>query len=324
MITRVLLLKIDNIVFKVNIITENQKDALNHLTEENLLMQRYTAPVITVSQDASLFETLQQMQMNFIKHIVITAKTKPIGIVTEHDINKFLENDKTTRTFDEIPINHVMKKNPMTLQDGLDDHFHKCAARMKTFDIGSIVLVNDNGDLIGIVTKTDIARIFSVIYGGKYNVKDYMSKNVMTCRKSDSLRFALDMINKNKISRLVVTDNDGNPLGLITTNTFLRHSNYFTKGRTRSRDYLLPIESDHNLSVGDLVSKDLLTSNLDNDLASAASLMTKNMISGIPVIDNNRKLVGVITNSDIVSAFYDVDIHNGLKTKEKEFPQKGN
>jgi len=93
----VLLVKINNIIFKVNIITENQKDTLNHLTEENLLMQRYTAPVITVSQDASLFETLQQMQMNFIKHIVITAKTKPIGIVTERDINKFLENDKTTR-----------------------------------------------------------------------------------------------------------------------------------------------------------------------------------------------------------------------------------
>lgn len=296
---------------------DNQKGALNGLTEENLPMERYTAPVITVAQDASLFETLQQMQMNFIKHIVITAKTKPIGIVTERDINKFLENDKTTRAINEIPINHVMKKNLITLQDGLDDLFHQCAARMKTFNIGSIVLVNDNGDLIGIVTKTDIARTFSVIYGGKYNVKDYMSKNVMTCRKSDSLRFALDMINRNKISRLVVTDNDGNPLGLITTNTFLTHSDYFTKGRTRTRDYLLSIGSDHNLSVDDLVSKDLLTVNLDDDLASAARLMTKNMISGIPVIDNNKKLAGVITNSDIVPAFYDVDFHDALKTKYK-------
>ena len=302
---------------------ENQKGTLNRLTEENLPMERYTIPVITVAQDASLFETLQQMQMNFIKHIVITAKTKPIGIVTERDINKFLENDKTTRAIDEIPINNVMKKNLITLQDGLNDHFHQCAARMKTFNIGSIVLVNDNGDLIGIVTKTDIARIFSVIYGGKYNVKDYMSKNAITCRKSDSLRFALNMINRNKISRLVVTDNDGNPLGLITTNTFLTHSDYFTKGRTRSRDYLFSIGSDHNLSVGDLVSKDLLTVNLDDDLAYAARLMTKNKISGIPVINNNRKLSGVITNSDIVLAFYDVlRIDNVIASKSGSPPSE--
>jgi len=64
---------------------------------------------------------------------------------------------------------------------------------------------------------------------------------LITCRKTDSLRFALNMINKNNISRLIVTDNKGNPEGIITTNNFLTHSDYFSKGTRRTRDYLLPL-----------------------------------------------------------------------------------
>ena len=60
-------------------------------------------------------------------------------------------------------------------------------------------------------------------------------------------------MNRNDISRLVVTDESGKPLGLITTNTLLTHSDYFSKGQTRSRDYLIPIDKDENVTVGDLL-----------------------------------------------------------------------
>jgi len=129
---------------------------------------------------------------------------------------------------------------------------------------------------------------------------------VFTCRKSDSLRFALNMINQNDISRLVVTDNNGKPLGVITTNTFLRYSSYFTKDKTRTRDYLFPIDSEE-MCVGDLVSKELLTVNLEDDLSIAAQKMIKNQINGIPVVDDKNKLVGVVSNLDVVKAFVEVE-----------------
>jgi len=55
---------------------------------------------------------------------------------------------------------------------------------METFQISSVIVVDDDGKLVGITTKSDIVKNFANIYAGVYKVKDYMSKNVVTCRKS--------------------------------------------------------------------------------------------------------------------------------------------
>ena len=280
--------------------------------------RKYSSPVITVQLESSIFETLLQMQKNLVKRIVIVVKNKPVGIVTERDINRFLGEDKTARAIDEIPIKHVMQKNIIIINDGFEDHFDQCAARMETFKIGSVILVDDNGELIGIVSRTDLVKAYANVFGGKYLVKDFMSKKTVTCRKTDSIKFALSLMNKNEVSRLVVTDENGSPKGLITTNTLLTHSDYFIKGKTRSRDYLLPIDRSKEITVSDLLTDKLITISKEDDLAVAASLMIKNKISGIPVIDSKRNLIGVISKTDVVKAFSIVGPHEELRIKYKE------
>ena len=280
---------------------------------------KFTTPVFTVEPEASVYEALNQMQTNFVKHIVVTSKNKPVGVVTERDVNKFLENDKTSRALNEIPVKHVMQKNVVLISDGFEDHFNQCATRMETFKIGAVVLVDDSGKLIGIVTKTDITKAFSMVYGGKFKVKEFMTKGAVTCRKSDSLKFAVDVLNRNEISRLVVTDDEGKPEGLISTNTFLTHSDYFSKGTTRSRDYLLPVGKGEKLTVSDLMSDEILTISDEEDLATAASAMIKNKIGGIPVVDSKKNLVGVVSKFDVVRAFIKVGSHEELKSKYKDF-----
>ena len=115
------------------------------------MIVKYSSPVISVQPESSIFDALLQMQINFVKHIVITVKNIPVGIVTERDINRFLGDDKTVHALDEIPIKHVMQKNVISITDGTEDHFVQCAARMETFKIGSVILVDDNGEMIGIV-----------------------------------------------------------------------------------------------------------------------------------------------------------------------------
>ncbi len=279
---------------------------------------RYSSPVITIEPDESIFDTLKKMQLKFIKRIVVAEKNKPVGIVTERDISKFLENDKTSKALDEIPIKHVMNRNVISIVDGIEDHFNQCSTRMDTFRIGSVVLVNDSGELIGIITKTDITKAYSIVYGGKYIVKDYMNRKVVTCRKNDTIRYALNLMNQNDVSRLIATNETGDPVGLITTNTFLTHSDYFSNGKTRSRDYLLPMNK-KDVIVADLLTEELLTIDEHDDLANAANLMIKNKVSGIPVVNEKNELVGVVTKFDIVKAFTVVGTHQELKSKYREF-----
>ena len=276
----------------------------------------YSTPVISVSPDSSVFEALQKMQSEFVKRLVITEGTKPLGIITERDINKFLEEDKTARAVNEIPVKHLMQKNIVLITDGFEDDFYQCASKMENLKIGSVILVDKNGDLSGIISRTDLVKSYANVFGGKYLVKDFMSTKIVTCRKLDSLKFALSLMNQNKVSRLVVTDEKGLAIGLITTNTLLTHSDYFIKGHTRSRDYLLPL--DKEVIVNDLLEENLVTIGEGEDLAKAASLMIKYKISGIPVLDSNQNLIGLVSKTDVVKAFSDVVPHEQLKLMYKE------
>ena len=78
----------------------------------------FSSNVITVKKDSSVFEALQKMKFNSIKRIVIVEERKPLGIITERDINKFLKNDKTARAINGIPVMHVMEKNLVLITDG--------------------------------------------------------------------------------------------------------------------------------------------------------------------------------------------------------------
>ena len=205
--------------------SDNQSSILNQKMREIQNMEkRYSTHVITIRPESSIFDALLQMQTNFVKHIVIATKNKPVGIVTERDINRFLGDDKTAHAIDEIPIKHVMQKNVITIPDDMEDCFDQCAARMETFKIGSIVIVNDIGELTGIISRTDLTKSYAEVFGGNYLVKNFMNKKVVTCRKTDALKFALNLMNKNQVSRLIVTNEDGHPVGLISTNTLLTHS----------------------------------------------------------------------------------------------------
>lgn len=278
--------------------------------------RQFSKSVITVNPNSSVYEALEKMQSNSIKRVVICEEAKPLGIITERDINRFLESDKTARALDEIPVKHLMEKNVVLITDKLEDDFYQCASKMDNFQIGSVIITDKHGDLSGIISRTDLVKSYANVFGGKYLVKDFMTRQLVTCRKTDSIKFALDLMNQNKVSRLVVTDENGSPIGLVSTNTLLIHSDYFSKGTTRSRDYLLPLKD--NVSVNDLLEENLVTINEDKDLADAASKMINSKISGIPVLDSNQKLVGVVSKTDVVKAFSDIVPHEKLKQKYEE------
>jgi len=300
--------------------SENQNLILNRKDTGRYLMKikLYSAPVISLKENATIDSVLLKMQLNNIRTVLITSEKKPRGIVTETDIVKFLEDDKTNRALDEIPVTEIMKEKVISITDEQQDHLNQCSQRMEIFKIGSIIITDEDGVARGITTKTDITSAFSVMYQGKCKVKDYMSKNVVTCRKSDSIQYALNMINKNGISRLIVTDQFGNPTGLITRNTFLRYANNIKKSSKKALDYWNPTDLDIALPIEKLLDQDVLVLNLEDDLAEAAKLMVKNLVGGIPVINNERKLVGIVTKSDVVRAFSEVESNSQLLEKYKQ------
>ncbi len=278
----------------------------------------YATPVITLCPEDTIHDALFLIRKNGIKRIVIANHNIPVGIVTERDIGKFLQNDKTSRMLNKISLNEIMSRNLFTISKDQDDLLIQCAIRMDAFQIGSIIIVDDE-KLVGIVTKSDITKRFSDSFAGAYKVKDYVNTKLITCRKYDSLSFALTMLNRNKIARLVVTDNDGRPVGIISYDTFLKNSEYFKLDKQNTRDYLSPKISEKELLVSDLIGNELLTIGSNDDLAKAARLMDEYKISGIPVVDENGNLEGMISATDIIRAYHEVKVHAILQRNDPHF-----
>jgi CBS domain-containing protein len=74
------------------------------------------------------------------------------------------------------------------------------------------------------------------------------------------------------------------------------------------------------LAVSDLIKNEVLMIEPDDDLATAADLMVRNNVSGVPVIVMQKnKLVGIVTKFDIVRAFAEVLPHRKLLDKYRMF-----
>jgi CBS domain-containing protein len=56
------------------------------------------------------------------------------------------------------------------------------------------------------------------------------------------------------------------------------------------------------MKVGDVMSTDIMTISADAPLKEAATIMVKSGVSGLPVIGDDRRVVGIITEADFVTA----------------------
>lgn len=61
------------------------------------------------------------------------------------------------------------------------------------------------------------------------------------------------------------------------------------------------------LKAADIMRKDVVTITEDATMQELAELLSTNQISGVPVVDNDNRVVGVATEGDLVSI--DADIH---------------
>lgn len=84
---------------------------------------------------------------------------------------------------------------------------------MRDHKIGGIPVINDNHKLVGIVTNRDLRFEKST----SRSIREVMTKdNIITAKKGTDLRKAEQILQKYKIEKLPVVDNDNRLVGLIT------------------------------------------------------------------------------------------------------------
>lgn len=133
-------------------------------------------------------------------------------------------------------------------------------------------------------------------------VKDNMIKDPITLTGDQSVSEAVDLMSDNGLHRLPVVDQNNKLIGLVTQSVIA--SNTPNNASTLSvfeLNYLL-----NKLTIKDIMLKDVVTINQDALLEEAATILRKNDIGCLPVVQDDNTLIGIITHNDIFSAFIDL------------------
>ncbi|MGI6514791.1 MAG: CBS domain-containing protein [Syntrophomonadaceae bacterium] len=112
-----------------------------------------SSPVITVSPRNSIQEALEIMRENDTRRLPVTDGGKLVGILVQHDIEKAL---RSPGRIPHTPVEWVMTKRVhyVSPKQTVTD-----AARLMTVYKISALPVIDSGNLVGIITDTDLLHL---------------------------------------------------------------------------------------------------------------------------------------------------------------------
>ena len=116
-------------------------------------------------------------------------------------------------------------------------------------------------------------------------VKDILSKPPITAPSNVSIMDAAKIMIEHNINHLPIVDECGKLLGIIT-----------------SWDIAKAL-AQNKKTIEEIMTRNVITAHEDEPVDHVARKMGKYNISGLPVVNDNRKLVGMITSEDISRLF---------------------
>lgn len=137
-----------------------------------LVGERMTKPVITITPDTPLQEALAQMRREKVRRFpVVDKRGKLIGIVSEKDLLNASPSDATTLSvwevnywLSKVTVEEIMTKDVITTCP--DCPIEEAARTMADHKIGALPVLDD-GKLVGIITETDLFKLFLELFGAR-------------------------------------------------------------------------------------------------------------------------------------------------------------
>ncbi len=270
-----------------------------------------TRDVVTITPDTPISKAIGIMDENNFHHLIVVDKQdgkEEYYLVTMRDLLLARNPEEEVRTL-------------MYKAHCIDEDTPVLDAICEMVDSGqrAAPIVNKYGVLVGIVTDYDIiSRAARSKLLKDVDVKKIMSRPVITINENDSIGKARALMRDNNIGRLVVVDDDGKPIGIVTEEDILKKV-FKPKQRMKYGEVKGEKVPRFGQPVKLIMSSPLITIDPDASVAEAARLMKEYSIRGIPVVRGD-KLRGIITRHDIIKyladlkkgAMIEVEIHGEM------------
>jgi acetoin utilization protein AcuB len=126
--------------------------------------------VITVDVEDSMHEAVKLLKEKGIRMLPVLKKGKLVGIVTDRDLKRSAASDATTLDVHEllylvskIKVVSIMTKDPITVPQNFT--VEETAEVLLKNKISGAPVVDQNGDVVGMITQTDLFRVIIALTG---------------------------------------------------------------------------------------------------------------------------------------------------------------
>lgn len=121
--------------------------------------QIMTAPVLTIREDTTVMQAWQRLKSAGVRHLpVLNAGGRLVGILSERDLLRVAgtPDSHPLRPVQNKPVSEVMRTRVFSAQP--DAPIREIAKVLVDQKIGAMPIIDDELDLVGVVTRGDILR----------------------------------------------------------------------------------------------------------------------------------------------------------------------
>lgn len=265
----------------------------------------FTRNPVVVSSNLSIEDLMKKMVESGYRRIpVVSGDNRLVGIVAASDIINYFgggtlnmiirERHKNNifRAFKE-KVGRIMEETVIFAE--YNEKISSVIEKMYKFNVGGLPVIYEE-KVVGIVSERDIIGYYLQQLEG--SVKEYMSKDIVTVSYDTPLIDAMKLMIDSGYRRLPVTSGE-RIIGILFAMDIVR---YLASGKPFVRALNGRIENALNLRVSDVAVPDILSVNENMSLREAFEFMTQNGIGGVLVRNNEGKIIGILTEKDLLNA----------------------
>lgn len=127
-------------------------------------------PAITIDADATIQDAIGLLKQHKIRMLPVMESDQLVGIITDRDLKRasasdvaFLDIYELTDLISRIKVKTIMTKNPVIAP--YDHTVEEIAALLFVHNISGVPVVDQQGKLIGVITKTDMFKALVSLSG---------------------------------------------------------------------------------------------------------------------------------------------------------------
>ncbi|MGC8931955.1 MAG: CBS domain-containing protein [Candidatus Methanodesulfokora sp.] len=263
-----------------------------------------SSPVVTISPYDTLGKAKNLMlERGIHRLIVVDEKGLPVGVISISDMIRAVSSGGPPwrwRDKNSALVMRYMSKDPVTI--GAEETITEAARIMVERNL-SCLPVMLNRELVGIITKTDMTKLFSEKFRNVLKVRDIM-RNPPEVRETLPVKKVLKLFSKNREDAILIVGSKGRPVGFLTERDLFFYETSRVKGYSVVNSEFGRISSEIKEKRVSEVAREIKTTlNPEIDAAKAARMMLDWGVTGLPVAEGEN-IIGVLTKRDVVRGVY--------------------